>query len=145
MPNRIPAFPYNYENLQELKSHSYTKGLSSTAPRAKPLDPIALNLHRSRAQAHLHLEHFEDAYRDCITVLVNNPWDEEALYIKCCSLYGLSNFTLCKTVLQDLIELYPGHVTGRNLKSETEKRLDERNIGDYDFDSLFRRVKGGGA
>lgn len=121
----------------------YTKGLSPTAPRSKPLGPIALDLHRSRAQAHLHLEHFEDAYRDCVTILVNNPWDEEALYTKCCSLYGLGNFTLCKTVLLDLIEFYPRLVAGRNLKSETERRLDKQNTGNYDFDSLFQRMKKG--
>jgi len=87
--------------------------------------------------------HTGTAYRNCITVLVNNPWDEEALYTKCCSLYGLSNFTLCKTVLQDLIELYPGHVAGRTLKSETEKRPDEQNTGNYNFNSLFQRMKKG--
>ena len=37
--------------------------------------------------------------------------------------------------------LYLGRVAGRNLKSETKKRLDEQNTGNYDFDSLFRRVR----
>lgn len=42
------------------------------------------------------------------------------------------------------MEPYPGHVAGRNLKSETEKRLDEQNTGNYDFDSLSQRMKKGG-
>lgn len=41
------------------------------------------------------------------------------------------------------MEFYPGHVAGRNLKSETEKRLDKQNIGNCDFDSLFQRMKKG--
>lgn len=105
--------------------------------------PIIRVLRRSRARAYLRLQRFGDACRECVTILLDDPLDKEALYIKGRALYGLANFRLCMTVFEELIELKPDHVAAIHLLRETGKRLDEQDRGDYDFEAVFRAIKNG--
>ncbi|KAF2757368.1 SET domain-containing protein [Pseudovirgaria hyperparasitica] len=112
---------------------AYTNGLSF---RRSSFLPTTLDLHRNRAQAYLSAGYYENALRDCFSVLGHSAVDEKALFRSAKAYLVLGQYMKSRAQLETLLTSYPTNESARHFLSVVLTHLRESS-GIYDFAYLF--------
>lgn len=112
-------------------------------------DHLSYTIHRNRAQARLKLGLYELAAADALSALIpGNDLSEEAsasnskaLFRAGLANYELGNFTLAHSYLKQARHLIAGDKS--TLLERTERRLQEQNLGNFDFTAMGKSATAG--
>jgi len=141
-----PSFDFKAHGNALLVDRKFLLGVKaySDGLAASPSDEQKLLLHLKRAQAHLLLRNFGAAYRDASAVLVlfdndvNSPpqTKAKATLRQARALEGLRKLDLALQAYNDLLQIDPDKIEGKDGKKRVEKMLRESKTGEYDWRAL---------
>lgn len=114
----------------------YTKGLHCAAT-TEEIQTIKLN----RSFANLKLRRYDDALADATNLSREYQVSEKGVYRAACSLYELQRFQDCRETLTTLLDNYPNNAEAKEQLLRTEKRLGEQEIGEYDFNVMYKAAE----
>lgn len=147
----VEASEMMVKNCFQAANVLFTEALKLLHEDCDKHEAVRRSLHRSRANARLSLEHFEDAVEDALQGITpgtpktlskqEKDGNVQAYNLIASTHYLLAEFADAKQYLEQALALLPHHdKAGKRLVKEnlqrTEKRLKEQKTGVYDFAAM---------